>query len=162
MLKLESSVCIESPADKVWAHLAQLEDIQVWSSAVLEAHCVGDVTRGVGAERVCALPGNLTIREHWTAWQEGHSFTYEGFGLPLIKRAVNCWTVIPQGDKTLLTSEAGLEFKGGVFARVLEILMAPMVRRGSKNALAPFKYFVEHGRPFEGKSSELALAPAAC
>lgn len=162
MIKLYSSVCIEAPAAKVWAHLAKLEDIQIWSAAVLEAHCVGDATRGVGAERVCRIPGNLTIREHWTAWEEGHTYTYEGFGLPMMKRAVNRWTVVPQGEKTLLTSEAELDLKGGVFARVLEPLMSPVIRKGAANALAPFKYFVEHGSPYSGKSSELAIAPAAC
>lgn len=162
MIKLYSSVCIEVPAAKVWAHLAKLEDIQLWSDAVLRARCEGDVTHGVGAERVCDLPGNLTIREHWTAWEEGHAYTYEGFGLPMMNRAVNRWTVISQGDKTLLTSEARLDLKGGVFAVILEFIMAPMVRRAASNALAPFKYFVEHGRPYSGKSSELAIAPVAC
>jgi hypothetical protein len=120
------------------------------------------MTQGVGAERTCGLVGNATIRERWLAWDEGRSFTYEGIGVPLMKRAVNQWTVLPQGDKTLLTSRAELEIKGGVFGRLLEPVLTPILRRMAPNALAGFKYLVEHGHPYVGKASELPLAPALC
>jgi carbon monoxide dehydrogenase subunit G len=162
MIKLFASAWIEAPAETVWARLAKLEDIQVWSEPVLQARCEGDVLQGVGAERVCDLAGNVTIREHWVAWEEGHSFTYEGFGLPMMKRAVNHWSVIPKGEKTLLTSEAELELKGGVFAKILEPIIGPLIHKMASNALAPFKYFVENGRPYNGKSSELPIAPVIC
>lgn len=162
MIKLFSSICIEASAETVWARLAKLEDIQLWSAAVLEAWCEGDVSQGVGAERVCELAGNQTIRERWVAWEEGRSFTYEGFGLPMVKRAVNRWTVVPSGEKCLLTSEAELELAGGLLNGVLEPVFGPLIRKMATNALAPFKYFVEHGRPFKGRASELRLAPAAC
>ena len=74
----------------------------------------GTLAQGVGAERICELTGRQTITERWVAWEEGRSFTYEGFGIPLMKRAVNRWSVLPQGEKTLLTSEAELEVKGGI------------------------------------------------
>jgi uncharacterized membrane protein len=38
MIKLEASVCIEAPADIVWARLAKLEDIQLWSEPVLHVY----------------------------------------------------------------------------------------------------------------------------
>ena len=53
MITLFASVCIEAPATTVWAQLATLEDIQLWSAAVVRARCDGAVTRGVGAERTC-------------------------------------------------------------------------------------------------------------
>jgi hypothetical protein len=162
MIKLFASVCIEAPAPTVWARLAQLEDIQLWSEAVLRAQCDGARSQGVGAERTCALAGNLTIKEHWIAWEEGRSFTYEGFGIPLMKRATNHWTVTPQGDKALLTSEAMLEIRGGVLGRILEPLLGPMLQRTAPQALAAFKYFVETGRPYAGKAAELPRAPVTC
>jgi hypothetical protein len=61
----------------VWARLARLEDIRLWSEAIVDARCEGDRSRGVGAERTCDLRGGITIREHWIAWDEGRSFTYE-------------------------------------------------------------------------------------
>jgi len=162
MIKLFASVCIEAPAPTVWASLAQLEDIQLWSEAVVHARCDGAVAQGVGAERTCELAGHVTITEHWVAWEEGQSFTYEGFGIPLMKRARNHWSVIPQGEKSLLTSEAVLEIRGGVFGRLLEPFLGPVLRRTAPHALAAFKYFVETGQPYAGKAAALPRAPVTC
>jgi hypothetical protein len=79
-----------------------------------------------------------------------------------MKRAVNRWSLMPQGDKTLLTSEAELEIKGGVFGRMLEPILGPVLRTMAPNALAGFKYLVEHGYHYNGKASELPRAPAVC
>lgn len=162
MVKLYASVCIDAPAARVWERLAQLEDIQLWSDAVVHAHCDGARSRGVGAGRTCELVGRRTITERWVAWDEGRSFEYEGFGLPLVKRAVNRWSVLPQGDRALLTSEAELEFKGGIVGRALALVAAPLMRRMAPSALAGFKYLVEHGHPYGGKAAELPRAPASC
>jgi hypothetical protein len=75
----------------VWAQLATLEDIQVWSEAVVQARCEGPIAQGVGAERTCELVGNRTIQERWIAWDEGRSFEYEGFGIPMMRRVL--WQV---------------------------------------------------------------------
>ena len=162
MIKLFASVCIEAPADIVWARLAKLEDIALWSEAVVDARWEGAISHGVGAERTCELAGKRTIKERWVAWEEGRSFTYEGFGIPLVKRAANRWSVLPHGEQALLTSEAELELKGGVLGRMLEPLIGPLMRRMAPNALAGFKYLVEHGHPYAGKAARLPRAPAAC
>ncbi|GAC1429885.1 MAG: hypothetical protein NVSMB65_03410 [Chloroflexota bacterium] len=162
MITLHASVCIEAPAERVWARLAALEDIALWSKPVLKARCDGTVSRGVGAERTCELVGHRTIRERWLAWDEGHSFTYEGSGIPLMKRAINRWSVLPHGENSLLTSEAELEIKGGAAGRLLEPLMGPLMRRMAPTALAAFKYLVEHGQPYDGKAADLPKAPAGC
>ena len=162
MIKLFASVCIEAPAAIVWARLAKLEDIQLWSETVVHARCEGTLSHGLGAERTCEVVGNYTIKERWVAWDEGRSFTYEGFGIPLMKRAVNRWSVIPHGEQSLLTSEAELEVKGRIFGRILELILAPLMRSMAPNALAGFKYFAEHGHPYNGKASELPKAPATC
>jgi hypothetical protein len=162
MIKIWASVCIEAPADLVWAQLAKLEDVQLWADAVLHARCDGAVSQGVGAERTCRLGGNRIIREQWVAWDEGRSFAYEGFGIPLMKHARNRWSVIPHGDKSLLRSEAELEIKGGGLGRMLEPILAPLMRRMAPHALAGFKYLVEHGHPYEGKAAELPWAPTSC
>jgi hypothetical protein len=162
MIQLFASVCIEAPAEAVWAQLAKLEDIQLWSEAVLHARCTGSVSLGVGAERVCELVGNRMIREHWVVWDEGRSFTYEGFGIPLVQRAVNRWSVVPQGARALLTSEAEVTLQGGMFGRMLEPILGPLMRRMAPNALAGFKYLVEQGHPYSGKFSELPRVPTTC
>jgi hypothetical protein len=162
MIKLFASVCIEAPAAVVWAQLARLEDIQLWSEAVVRARCEGTVSQGVGAERTCDLVGNRTIQERWTAWDEGRSFQYEGFGIPMMRRASNRWSVVSQGARSLLISEAELELKGGLFGRLLEPMLAPLMQRMAPGALASFKYLVEQGHPYNGKASELPRASARC
>ena len=162
MITLSASVCIEAPAEVVWSRLTKLEDIQLWSEAVVHASCTGAVSHGVGAERTCELVGNRTIKERWVAWDEGRSFQYEGCGIPLMKRATNRWSVIPHGAQSLLTSEAELEIKGGVFGRVLELILGPVMQKMAPHALVGFKYLVEHGHPYDGKASELPRAPVRC
>jgi hypothetical protein len=162
MIKLFASVCIEAPAEVVWAQLARLEDIQLWSDAVVQAHCTGLITQGIGAERTCELVGNRTIQERWIAWEEGRSFQYEGFGIPMMRRASNRWSVVPQGERSLLVSEAELELKGGLFGRLLEPMLGPLMQRMAPGALASFKYLIEQGQSYDGKASELPSAPVRC
>jgi Polyketide cyclase / dehydrase and lipid transport len=68
MIRLCASVCIDAPAELVWARLARLEDIRLWSEAVLDARCEGARSQGVGAERTCDLRGDIMIRERWLRW----------------------------------------------------------------------------------------------
>jgi len=163
MIKLSTSVCINAPTEVVWQRLAALEDIQLWSEPVLRARCDGAITRGVGAERTCELAGNLTIVERWTSWDEGRAFKYEGFGIPLVKRASNYWSVHPEGEQqALLVSEAEIELKGGLLGRLLEPAMIARTRRMGMQSLAAFKFLVENGRPYKGDHSELPMAPRTC
>lgn len=146
----------------MWARLARLEDIKLWSEAVVDAHCDGDVTQGVGAERRCDLKGGITITERWLAWNEGSSFAYEGTGIPLVAGARNEWTVQAVGDQTLLTSRADIVLKGGVAARLLEPIAGYQSRRMGRRALAAFKFLVEQGRPPDVRHAKLPRIPTAC
>ena len=161
MITLNSSICIDAPPERVWQALSQLEDVQVWVDVVSSAEC-GEVTQGVGAKRTCDLKGNITIEETWLAWDEGRSFTYEATGMPMIRQATNTWTVHPEGNKTLLTSEAKLEVKGGVFGRLLEPFIRIQLNRIGPDSLANFKYLVEYGEPPPSGNSEYLPAPATC
>lgn len=161
-LRLVASACIEAPNHAVWSLLAALEEIPAWSEMVTDARCEGQVSRGVGAERTCDLRGGVTIRERWVAWDEGHSFTYEGEGIPLVVRARNRWAVQPVGEHTLLTSEAEVVLKGGRLGRLLEPLFAVQARRMANRSLVAFKYIVEHGEPPRVRHAKLPRVSAAC
>jgi len=116
------------------------------------------------SSQACKIrPNNMsTATERWVAWDEGRSFTYEGSGIPLMQRAVNRWSVISQGERAGLTSEVEVTIKGGMFEKILEPILGPLMRRMAPNALAGFKYLVEHGHPYDGKTSDLPRAPATC
>ena len=162
MIRMTNSACIESSVEAVWNALADIENVTLWAEPILEAHCSSDAKRGIGAVRVCKLKGNMTIQEKWVAWDEGNSFTYIGYGMPLIKSAKNTWSVKRENGKTLLTSQAEIECKGGIFGKLLEFVLGSAMRRMGPPTLAAFKYWVENGRPFEGKHSSLPIAPVAC
>ena len=139
MLALRSSVCIDAPLEEVWARLARLEDIRLWSEAIVEARCAAGRDHGVGAERTCRLRGGIVIRERCVAWDAGRSFTYDGVGVPLAARARNAWSVHAQGDRTLLVSEAQVVLKGGPVGRLLEPLLSRQISIMGRRSLAAFK-----------------------
>jgi Polyketide cyclase / dehydrase and lipid transport len=161
-IRLFASVGIEAPAEVVWARLARLEDIRLWSEAVLDARCEGALSQGVGAERTCDLRGGITIRERWLAWDEGRSFTYEGVGIPLLASARNEWGVLPEGDQALLTSRAEVVLRGGPLGRLLEPVVAYQLKRVCPRTLAAFKYLVEHGEPPKVRHAKLPRVATAC
>lgn len=162
MIAITSTACIEASKADAWKYLSKIEDIDLWSEPVLSASCDGDLCRGVGAERRCHLKGGITITEKWIDWEEGESFTYLGFSIPLVKKAKNKWSLKAQENKTLLISEAEIELKGGFLGKLLEPILAKMTRRAGSDALAAFKYLVENGRPYEGSHSSLPRAALAC
>lgn len=161
-MRLVNSVCIEASTEAVWKALSDIENVTLWAEPILEAYCNSDIKRGVGAERTCKLRGNMTVREKWTHWQEGNSFTYIGYGVPMIKSAKNTWAIRSENDKTLLINETEIEFQGGVFGQLLEFVMGSSMRRMGPRTLAAFKYWVKNGYPFEGKHSSLPIAPVSC
>jgi len=155
-------VCIDAAHDRVWDQLARLEDIQLWSEAIVHARCPPDRAQGIGAERTCRLTGGLVVRERFVAWDEGRSLTYVGSGIPLVARAWNTWAVRPENGQSLVTSEARVELKAGWLGRLLEPLVARQIQRTAGRSLAAFRYLVEHGEPPRVPHARLAPAPSVC
>jgi hypothetical protein len=162
MLKMKSYACIEASPKTTWKVLSDLENLSMWSEPVISSKYIGDIKQGVGAQRICHLSNNVTITEKWTDWVEGETYTYEGFNLPLVKSAKNKWSVKAVNGKTLLSTEAEVVLKGGIFGRLLEPLMLIISKKMGADALSAFKYLVENGKPFEGKHSQLPRVSAIC
>lgn len=162
MIRHRASVCIDAPAGVVWDRLARLEEIEVWSEAVLAAECPAGRSRGVGAERVCRLAGGVTIRERWLEWDEGSGFVYEGAGIPLVASARNRWVLQAHGDQTMLISEAEVRLKGRVLARLLSPLVSHQIQRVALRTLAAFAYLVERGEAPTVRHSRLPVPAPVC
>ena len=161
MLEMTSTICIDAPVAEVWKVLSDLPAIHVWVGAIQRSYCPEE-PRGVGALRVCELK-QATIHETIVEWDEGRSFTYEGVGAPMMKRARNRWSVAAHGARqTLVTSHATVVLKGGVFGALLQPLVRAMSARLGARSLASLKYLVEHGEPWAGEPSALAVGPALC
>lgn len=119
-------------------------------------------TGGAGTIRTCHLKGNISIREKWIDWDEGHSYTYMTHGAPFVKSARNTWSVKSKKGKTLLTTESAVELKGGVVGKLLEPLMLIISKRMGANSLAAIKYLIENGKPPTKKHSKLPRVPISC
>ncbi len=162
MLKMVGTACIEAPVDKTWRVLADIENVDLWVDPILSASCEGGPSKGVGAARTCQLKGNMQITETWTEWSEGKSFTYVSYDVPMAKFAKNKWSVEEVNGKTLLKSEAEITFKGGIFGRVLEPIMALISKKMSSDSMAGIKHLVETGTPYQGEVSKLPRAAITC
>ena len=162
MLSLTSSVCIDAPAEAVWAALARIEDIPLWSTDVVTASCPVGHERGVGAQRICHLRGGIELTEIWTSWEDGHTFTYEGQGVPLLRLARNTWTVTPEGTRTLLTSNAEVTVNGGRLGRLLEPLMAWQGKRMGNRTLNAFASLVNTRDAAKPHRNPRVTHPVSC
>jgi carbon monoxide dehydrogenase subunit G len=162
MLRISHSVCIDAPKEVVWATLSHLEGIQDWVEQIQHSYCVGDQSRGVDAVRMCELGRNITVRETVVAWDEGSAYTYVGEGVPMVSRAENRWSVQEVGSRTLVTSNASVELKGGMAGRLLEPVVKAMSDRSAQRSLAALKYLVEHGAPSPEPVTKLLPIPANC
>jgi len=161
MLVLKNSVCVKAPVEKVWKYLAAIENVDLWVPAIKHAHCEGENARGLGAVRICKLD-NFEVREDFVEWDEGRGFKYIAKGAPMLLSASNSWRIEPVGDQTLISSRTEIIVKGGVFGRLLEPLIYLATRFGFPNALAPLKYYIETGKPFTGKATDLPKALSYC
>jgi hypothetical protein len=162
MFRMTASACIEAPAEVVWAHLARLDQIHVWTDVIHRSYVSSACTSGVGAERTCELAGKRALHERFVAWEEGRSFTYESTDAPMMKLARNRWTVTASGARSLVTTDAEMEFRGGWLGRLLGWVLVPLMRLVLPNPLAKFKYWVENGRPYAGRASMLPVPAATC
>lgn len=161
-MKLKLTACIDAPKEKVWAVLSDLAAIHLWVAPVSSAECSGERNRGVGTVRVCGLRGNVKVKEEFTAWSEGHSFTYRASDVPMVKFATNQWSVESTNGKTLVTTESEVILKGGVLGGLLVPLMRLWSRKAGTESLAALKYLVENGHAYVDSPSRLPKAPLAC
>ncbi len=161
-MKLRSTACIEAPKDKVWEVLSDIANIHMWVAPIASAKCVGAQTTGVGTVRVCELGANIQVKEDFTEWHEGYSFTYQACNAPMIKFAKNSWSIQAVNGKTLLTSEAEVTLKGGMFGKLLLPFMYLWSKKLGADSLAAFKYLVEEGHAYTGKASRLPRVISVC
>jgi hypothetical protein len=165
MIEMRASACINADASRVWKRLTALDEIPLWSHAVLTAACPPGLNDGVGAIRKCTLRGGIQLEERWVEWDSaGRWFHYEAEGLPMVAHASNRWSVEPVGaEMSLLRTHAQVRLKGG---QLVERMLGRVLKRRSdemaSRALAAFKYLVETGVPYRGRPSDLQPAPATC
>ena len=161
---MQNSVCVEVPKDVAWQAMSRIDEVNLWVEMIARSYCISGHNRGLDTVRECVLTNNDTVQEKFTHWDEGNAFTYELTGPAIrgIKWAQNAWSLEAAGGKTLIRSVATIELKWGLLGQALGPFAWFIFSRDMANTMASLKYFVENGRPFEGRSSTLPRVSAVC
>lgn len=162
MIYLENRICIEANIDQVWAHLSDLEKVNLWVPEIQVAKCPVGREKGLHAKRICKLKNNITIEEEWLSWNELNSFSYIAKGMPVINSAINSWELIQENGKTLVISKAEIDLGTGLLNNILSYFMKPYMRKMGPRTLALLKYWIEEGVPYSGKASHIPPGPMTC
>lgn len=161
-MKLRMTACIDAEKSQVWKVLSDIINVNLWVEPITSVRCEGNIKYGVGAIRICNLKGNMTIREEWVQWDEGHSFTYHADETSFLKSAKNKWTVKSEDQKTIITTESEVVLRCGIIGKIFEPLMYLISRKMGAESLAALKHLVETGKPFERSFFKLPRVPNIC
>ncbi len=124
MTNLHHEIVINTPVEKVWKVLADLESVCFYNVTVKSARYASSNKEGKGASRYCELLPKGYVKEQVTEWEENRVLAIE-----LIEHQ---WPVAfmrwrtelqPKGDATFVTQNLEYETKFGIFGKFLNILI---------------------------------------
>jgi uncharacterized membrane protein len=136
MTTLSHQIRISAPKEKVFAVLADLEQIGKYNPAVKSVKYITPEHKGVGAARECDLGSQGLVRERVTAFAEGQSISMEmyehGWPLEFMK-----WTtrVDADGNETVVSQSLSYKVKFGILGTVFDKLMMRNKMDGAMNGI---------------------------
>ncbi len=90
MPSIEQQITINAPSDRVWSALGDFGGIDRWSPVINHSTATEGPERGVGTRRACEMKGLFpNVVERATEWDEGHGYTFEIEGAPMLKQALS-------------------------------------------------------------------------
>jgi uncharacterized membrane protein len=145
MARLEQTIEIDAPADAVWKVLGDFGNVAHWAPSVRRSRLNGDLTQGVGAERVLRHVWGFRLVETVTAWNEAHDFSY-GAHLPFPMTTLDeKWSMNRTNEgSTAVTTRVEYGTRLGGFGKLLEgLLLNRIVRKNMSDGLAGLKRAAE-------------------
>lgn len=124
MTTLHHKIIINTPVEKVWKVLADLEAVHFYNPTVKNARYTSSNKEGKGASRHCEVLPKGYVKEQVIEWEENHVI-----GIELVEHQ---WPVAfmrwrtelqPKGDATLVTQDLEYENKFGIFGKILNALV---------------------------------------
>ncbi len=147
MTRLSSEIEIDAPREKVWAILADLEEVQHYDTAITKAFYTSEAREGVGAARQCDWPGGF-VRERVTEWKPGEGYAinaYEGSDVAPFESLDVRFVLRDAGRGTAVSLELEYRLKPDVPSDPQEL--ESEYRQLIEGVLAGLKHYVETGQP---------------
>ena len=157
-LSFNKQVRVNASAEVVWGVLArEFNEIGAWSSVISHSLPLPEEDVAELGGRVCAIPGLGETHERLLYIDESAKrLSYSGTmpRAPYVKRAVNVWSVVPQGEHACIVhSRADAELPSFPW-----VLATPVIQLGMwwmwRRTAADLKHYVEHGVPHPRKSRQ--------
>jgi uncharacterized protein YndB with AHSA1/START domain len=147
MSKLQHTIKIDAPAERVWKTLADLEAVQQYNPMVVRARRISAASEGVGAARECEFRPSGWARERVVGWEPGKALAIELYESAWPLTMMRWHTVLQaEGSGTRVSQETEFQLKFGPLGMFLDRLF--MRRRFGKaiaDVLAGLKRHVESG-----------------
>jgi uncharacterized protein YndB with AHSA1/START domain len=144
-MKLQKSIEIAAPPEKIWPYLVEPEKIMKWFTLLKKFEYTSKRCSGVGTtfyyeERMGPLLTKLNYRV--TEWVENEKFAFIlTSGLPKKDDQIWALEVIPSGSRFTFTEV--FEIPWGIIGKALDILLAGNIGKGIEGILANLKKVVE-------------------
>ena len=123
MVELKHEIIIDSPPEKVWKILADLEAVRHYNPTVLTARYISTNREGVGASRECEVKPKGRVKERVTEWVPMQSMSMELYESDWPVRNLR-WTtrLAPVGSGTRIAQTLQYQPKG-LAGTVLSLLI---------------------------------------
>jgi uncharacterized protein YndB with AHSA1/START domain len=136
----------DAPPEQVWESLQSDTSVADWGQAVQKVEWTTPRPFGVGTTREVAAPGGVTkMRERFFRWDEGKGYSFYVYesNVPIFRRFVEDYALIPEGTGTQFTWTVAIEGKRAL--RLPFKALAPVLKAGFGRIPADGqKYFANH------------------
>jgi len=154
---------IDVPASKIWAVLSDFSNIQIFHPNVHDVDQLGEVDRGLGAERRCNFYGGGSAVEKITEWDdERQSFTctVTEIAAPIKDITSSMWVEEIDSNRSDVHIEMEYTPKWGIVGKILNVLVLHFALQSVfKRVLTGLQTHLETGKPI-GKNGKPTLQPS--
>ena len=146
MTNITNEIHIDSPKQKVWDILADLETVQHYDPGVTNAYYLSEAKEGIGAARHCDLLDGGYVKERITDWIPGEAIemsVYEGTDIDMFENQDARFTLQDSGQGTDLNMELQYALTPDAPADAGEI--EDMFKQIADGLLPGIKQYIETG-----------------
>ena len=124
MTKLHHEIVINAPVKKMWAVLANLENVAKYNPVVSHARYISQNKEGVGAARECEFKPKGSAKERVFEWEPERVLAIELYEHNWPVKTMRWWTRLkPEGNNTRVTQVMEYEMKFGILGNLMNALM---------------------------------------